>query len=78
MRYSEVEQKGWEKGMGRSANCWYWLQAARGLDITDVDLVVHYELPQDPEAFLHRSGAPAAGEKGLLGGERSCWLCHWK
>lgn len=30
--------------------------AARGLDISDVDLVVHYELPQDPEAFLHRSG----------------------
>jgi hypothetical protein len=31
--------------------------AARGLDIPDVDLVVHYELPQDPEGFLHRSGA---------------------
>lgn len=31
--------------------------AARGLDIPDVDLVVHYELPQDPESFLHRSGA---------------------
>ena len=30
--------------------------AARGLDIPDVDLVVHYELPQDPESFLHRSG----------------------
>jgi superfamily II DNA/RNA helicase len=30
--------------------------AARGLDIPDVDLVVHYELPQDPEGFLHRSG----------------------
>lgn len=28
--------------------------AARGLDIPDVDLVVHYELPQEPEAFLHR------------------------
>ncbi len=31
--------------------------AARGLDIPNVDLVVHYELPQDPESFLHRSGA---------------------
>lgn len=30
--------------------------AARGLDIPEVDLVVHYELPQDPEGFLHRSG----------------------
>ncbi|GAB4820300.1 hypothetical protein N2152v2_007346 [Parachlorella kessleri] len=46
--------------------------AARGLDITDVDLVVHYELPQDPEAFLHRSGA---GEEGLLGGG---WLVGWE
>lgn len=34
--------------------------AARGLDIPDVDVVVHYELPQDPESFLHRSG-----ERGL-------------
>lgn len=32
--------------------------AARGLDIPDVDLVVHYELPQEPEAFLHRRYAP--------------------
>lgn len=39
--------------------------AARGLDIPDVDLVVHYELPQEPEAFLHRSGRTGrAGKKG--------------
>lgn len=30
--------------------------AARGLDIPHVDLVVHYDLPGDNEAFLHRSG----------------------
>jgi superfamily II DNA/RNA helicase len=34
--------------------------AARGLDVPDVGLVVHYELPQDNETFLHRSGR--AGE----------------
>ena len=28
--------------------------AARGLDIANVDLVVHYELPKDQESFLHR------------------------
>lgn len=28
--------------------------AARGLDIPNVDLVVHYELPRDPDSFLHR------------------------
>lgn len=38
--------------------------AARGLDIPDVDLVVHYELPQDPESFLHRSGECARGQAG--------------
>eukprot|EP00887_Chlorella_sp_A99_P007182 scaffold2.g7182.t1 len=39
--------------------------AARGLDIPEVDLVVHYELPQDPEGFLHRSGRTGrAGRSG--------------
>ncbi len=39
--------------------------AARGLDIPAVDLVVHYELPRDPEAFLHRSGRTGrAGRSG--------------
>lgn len=39
--------------------------AARGLDIPAVDLVVHYELPRDPEAFLHRSGRTGrAGRNG--------------
>ena len=28
--------------------------AARGLDIPNVDLVLHYELPGDTESFLHR------------------------
>ena len=34
--------------------------AARGLDIPNVDLVVHYEMPQDEETFLHRSGRTGA------------------
>jgi len=39
--------------------------AARGLDIPNVDLVMHYEIPQDPESFLHRSGRTGrAGRKG--------------
>lgn len=39
--------------------------AARGLDIPNVDLVVHYDPPQDSESFLHRSGRTGrAGNKG--------------
>eukprot|EP00899_Mesostigma_viride_P005084 jgi/Mesvir1/14577/Mv05255-RA.3 len=39
--------------------------AARGLDIVDVDLVVHYDLPNDSESFLHRSGRTGrAGKNG--------------
>jgi len=39
--------------------------AARGLDIPLVDLVVHYDVPVDNEAFLHRSGRTGrAGNKG--------------
>ena len=30
--------------------------AARGLDIRDVNRIVHFDLPENPEAFTHRSG----------------------
>ena len=39
--------------------------AARGLHINDLDLVVNYDLPADPEAYVHRIGRTArAGKKG--------------
>jgi superfamily II DNA/RNA helicase len=41
--------------------------AARGLDIDDVDVVVHYDPPEDHKAYLHRSGRTArAGEAGVV------------
>jgi superfamily II DNA/RNA helicase len=40
--------------------------AARGLDINDVEMVVHYDLPQNSEAYLHRSGRTGrAGKQGM-------------
>jgi superfamily II DNA/RNA helicase len=40
--------------------------AARGLDIDDIDVVIHYEPAPDHKTYLHRSGRTArAGSKGL-------------
>ncbi len=45
--------------------------AARGLDIPDVSLVVNYDLPTVPEAYVHRIGRTArAGREG-----RAITLC---
>jgi superfamily II DNA/RNA helicase len=41
--------------------------AARGLDIDAVDVVVHYDPPEDEKAYLHRSGRTArAGTAGVV------------
>ncbi len=40
--------------------------AARGLDVDGVDVVVHYDPPEDHKSYLHRSGRTArAGREGL-------------
>ena len=40
--------------------------AARGIDIPDLDLVIHAELPHDAEVLQHRSGRTGrAGRKGV-------------
>ncbi len=41
--------------------------AGRGIHVEDVDIVVHYEPPQDQKAYLHRSGRTArAGRTGMV------------
>ena len=40
--------------------------AARGLDINDISHVVNYDLPEDPEVFVHRIGRTGrAGKDGV-------------
>jgi ATP-independent RNA helicase DbpA len=40
--------------------------AARGLDIKSLQAVINYELPRDPEMYVHRIGRTGrAGEKGV-------------
>ena len=40
--------------------------AARGIDLPNLDLVIHADLPQSDEAMLHRSGRTGrAGRKGI-------------
>jgi len=40
--------------------------AARGLDITDIEMVINFDLPSEPEIYVHRIGRTArAGKKGI-------------
>ena len=40
--------------------------AARGIDVKDLDYIIHYHLPEKPEYYTHRSGRTArAGQTGV-------------
>ncbi|GBE15895.1 MAG TPA: DEAD/DEAH box helicase [Proteobacteria bacterium] len=51
--------------------------ASRGLHIDDVTHIINYDVPQDPEDYVHRIGRTArAGKKGkayTLACDRYCW-----
>jgi len=51
---------------GRSRVCVATDVAARGIDLPNLDLVVHADLPSNPDTLLHRSGRTGrAGRKGV-------------
>ncbi|MFP4273556.1 MAG: DEAD/DEAH box helicase [Paracoccaceae bacterium] len=51
---------------GRARVCVATDVAARGIDLPNLDLVVHAELPSNAESLLHRSGRTGrAGRKGI-------------
>lgn len=51
---------------GRARVCVATDVAARGLDLPNLDLVIHADLPRNAEALLHRSGRTGrAGRKGV-------------
>ncbi|MDR1406893.1 MAG: DEAD/DEAH box helicase [Tannerella sp.] len=37
---------------------------ARGIDITDISLIINYDIPNDPEDYVHRIGRTARGTNG--------------
>ena len=41
--------------------------AARGIHVDDVDVVVHYDPPEEHKSYVHRSGRTArAGNEGMV------------
>src|SRR5690606_5785123 len=51
---------------GRARVCVATDVAARGIDLPTLDLVVHADIPNNPETLLHRSGRTGrAGRKGV-------------
>jgi len=69
--HGEMEQRDRDETLLRFANrsCTVLVAsdvAARGLDIDDLAAVINYELPTDPDVYLHRIGRTArAGRDGL-------------
>ena len=58
-RFCEAQETGSGDGGGTTVALFATDLAARGLDIADVDWVVQYDPPQDPDTFVHRVGRTA-------------------
>jgi superfamily II DNA/RNA helicase len=41
--------------------------AARGIHVDDIDVVIHFDLPEDHKTYIHRTGRTArAGQTGTV------------
>ncbi len=74
--HAEMQQKQRLKNLDRfKSNSWAVLiatdVAARGLDIPDVEHVIHYQLPRSIDLYVHRSGRTARAKKNGI----SVMLC---
>lgn len=47
--------------------------AARGLDIPELKFIVHYQLPNRPDEFIHRNGRTAR-----MNADGTAYVLHWK
>lgn len=64
-----MEQEEREKALIKFRNGTYRILittdlASRGLDIPEIEYVIHYQLPHNEEAFLHRNGRTARMQSG--------------
>jgi superfamily II DNA/RNA helicase len=67
LRQSQREKALADFGSGKLAVLVATDVAARGLHIDGVDVVIHYDPPEDQKAYLHRSGRTArAGSTGIV------------
>lgn len=58
--HGKMEQQERNKVYGSFKNILFGTDlASRGIDFKNIDLVVHFDIPLDPESFLHRSGRSA-------------------
>jgi ATP-dependent RNA helicase DeaD len=47
--------------------------AARGLDIPELKFIIHYQLPNRPDEFIHRNGRTAR-----MNADGTAYVLHWK
>ena len=65
--YSDIEQREREEVLREFKNRKFQVLVAtdiisRGIDIEDIDLVVNYDIPKDPEDYVHRIGRTARAQ----------------